>query len=129
LRSKPIGPQDYLHTFPDHNLTISLSGVALVKVDAGASFYSLKTTSSASRFKNIIVFPLQRIYKTFIFYFRLYIDLNQGRRGDEENLNIKGFKSKNIYFITKKERIQLEEVSLSRELTFVSPECKTLKLI
>jgi len=46
---KPFGPQDYLHTFPDNNLSISLRGVALIKLDAGAEFYSIKTTTSYSR--------------------------------------------------------------------------------
>ena len=41
---------------------------------------------------------------------RLYIDLNEGRRGDEDGLNIRGFKANSIFFITNKVKVPLQEV-------------------
>ena len=72
------------------NSLIELSSVALVKIDAGAEFSSLQTASEA---------------------IRLYIDLNQGQVGDEDNLNILGFQLRNIFFITNTQRIRMQEVS------------------
>jgi hypothetical protein len=40
----------------------------------------------------------------------LYIDLNEGKRGDEDSLNVKGFKTNNIFFITNRLKVPLEEV-------------------
>ena len=71
------------------NSLIELSSVALVKIDAGAEFSSLQTASEA---------------------IRLYIDLNQGQVGDEDNLNILGFSLRNIFFITNTQRIRMQEV-------------------
>ena len=71
------------------NSLIELSSVALVKIDAGAEFSSLQTASEA---------------------IRLYIDLNQGQVGDEDNLNILGFQLRNIFFITNTQRIRMQEV-------------------
>ena len=71
-------------------LCIELTSVALVKLDAGAEFTSLQTSSDNTR---------------------LYIDLNQGKVGDEDNLNILGFNLRNIFFITNTQRIRLQEVT------------------
>ena len=80
----------YSIAFPSESLIIELSSVALVKLDAGAEFSSLQTASDNTR---------------------LYIDLNQGQVGDEDNLNILGFNMKrNIFFITNTQRIRLQEV-------------------
>ena len=40
----------------------------------------------------------------------MYIDLNEGKRGDEDSLNVKGFKTNNIFFITNRLKVPLEEV-------------------
>ena len=80
---------EYLIAFPSESLVVELSSVALVKLDAGAEFSNLQTASDNTR---------------------LYIDLNQGKIGDEDNLNILGFNLRNIFFITNTQRIRLQEV-------------------
>ena len=81
------------------NLLIELSSVALVKIDAGAEFSSLQTASEA---------------------IRLYIDLNQGQVGDEDNLNILGFQLRNIFFITNTQRIRMQEVrKLKQKIIYI----------
>ena len=80
---------EYLIAFPSESLEIKLYAVALVKLDAGAKFSELKAIS-----ENV----------------RLYIDLNQGHMGDEDNLNIRGFMLNHIFFITRNQKIPLHEV-------------------
>ncbi len=82
-------PEEYLIAFPSESLHIELFAVALVKVDSGATLSLLETTSD-----NV----------------RLYVDLNGGKPGDEDNLHIKGFRPYNIFFITKTKKIRLKEV-------------------
>jgi hypothetical protein len=80
---------EYLIAFPSESLEIQLYAVALAKVDAGAVFTLLETTSD-----NV----------------RLYIDLNQGEVGDEDHLHIAGFRPYNIFFITNTKKIRMQEV-------------------
>ena len=80
---------EYLIAFPSEALQIKLYAVALVKLDAGAKFSELKAISEDVR---------------------LYIDLNQGHLGDEDNLNIRGFMLNHIFFITRNQKIPLHEV-------------------
>lgn len=80
---------EYLIAFPSEALEIKLYAVALVKLDAGAKFSELKAISEDVR---------------------LYIDLNQGHLGDEDNLNIRGFMLNHICFITRNQKIPLHEV-------------------
>ena len=80
---------EYLIAFPSEALQIRLYAVALVKLDAGAKFSELKAISEDVR---------------------LYIDLNQGHLGDEDNLNIRGFMLNHIFFITRNQKIPLHEV-------------------
>ena len=79
------------------NLTVALYAVALVRLDAGAEMGSLSVESDNGR-------PTSTT---------LYIDLNGGRPGDEDNLDVHGFLNENIYFITKKkQRVQLKSVRI-----------------
>lgn len=81
---------EYLISVPSESLEIELISVALVKLDAGAKFSKLHAASD-----NV----------------RLYIDLNHGKIDEEENLNIIGFRPRNIFFVTNTKKIRLEEVS------------------
>ncbi len=45
--------EEYVTAFPSEELEISLQSVALVKLDAGAQFTSLKTSTKYSRFENL----------------------------------------------------------------------------
>ena len=77
------------------NLTIDLYAVALVKIDAGAKFQTLQVESDNG-------LPTSTV---------LYIDLNKGSPGDEERLNVNGFVTDKIYFITKRnQKIPLKKV-------------------
>ena len=79
------------------NLTVALYAVALVRLDAGAEMGSLTVESDNGR-------PTSTT---------LYIDLNGGRPGDEDNLDVHGFLNENVYFITKKkQRVQLKSVRM-----------------
>ena len=40
----------------------------------------------------------------------MYIDLNHGVPGDEDTLDVEGFRPKNTFFITKTKKIRLKEV-------------------
>ena len=46
----------------------------------------------------------------FKFFSRLYIDLNHGVPGDEDTLDVEGFRPRNTFFITKTKKIRLKEV-------------------
>ncbi len=84
-RSKEVKTPKNNHrliAFPTDTLHISLEGVALAKVDAGASFKLLETAPIS--YNNM----------------RLYIDLREGNLGDEVNFRLKGFKFFNIFFIS-----------------------------
>ena len=48
----PKKEEEYVIAFPSEELEISLQSVALVKLDAGAQFTSLKTSTKYSRFEN-----------------------------------------------------------------------------
>ena len=81
-------PEDYL-TIPTEDLVISTKNVALVGVQRGAKFSNLVALSNETE---------------------LYIDLN-GSDGDEE-VNIHGFSTENIYFVTNTEQeVPLNEVN------------------
>ena len=85
------------------NLTVALYAVALVRVDAGAEMGSLTVESDNGR-------PTTTT---------LYIDLNRGKPGDEDNLDVHGFLNENVYFITKKkQRVQLKSVRMKIEWHF-----------
>ncbi len=94
LRNPPRSQQqfedEYLIASPAQSLIIDLSAVALVKVDAAAEFARMQTASQNTR---------------------LYIDLNQGKSGDEDDLNVVGFVPGNIFFVTNSRKIPLKEAS------------------
>lgn len=81
--------QEYLIAFQSESLDIVLHAVAIVKLDSGAQFSSLHTDVDSA--------------------VRLYIDLNHGEGGDEDNLHIKGFRQSNIFFITDTKKVRLKE--------------------
>ena len=84
---------EYATTFDTKDLDLTVYSVALVKVDAGANFTSLVTSTPEST---------------------LYIDLSDGVEVDHAQLDVKGFPTENVYFITrKKQRIPLQEVRLN----------------
>ena len=103
---------EYLIAFPSEALQIKLYAVALVKLDAGAKFSELKAISEDVR---------------------LYIDLNQGHLGDEDNLNIRGFMLNHIFFITRNQKIPLHEVKSffnfqSQNMTVLSHSVREVKM-
>lgn len=85
-------PDEYLIAAPLDSLIIDLASVALVKVDAGATFSSLQTSTDSTR---------------------LYIDLNGQSKAPKEDLNVLGFRSSHIYFITNRQKIRLQEVRIN----------------
>ena len=79
------------------NLTVALYAVALVRLDAGAEMGSLTVESDNGR-------PTSTT---------LYIDLNGGKPGDEDGLDVHGFLNENVFFITKKkQKVQLKSVRI-----------------
>jgi len=56
LREVPKKEEEYVIAFPSEEMEISLQSVALVKLDAGAQFTSLKTSTKYSRFGSISIF-------------------------------------------------------------------------
>jgi len=71
--------------------------------------YNLSMIIDLKAKKKILIKCLKRLNDN---NFRLYIDLNEGNRGDEDGLNIQGFKTNNIFFITDRQKIRLEEVKI-----------------
>ena len=76
-------------------LTVDLYAVALVRLDSGAEFGTLRVESDNG-------LPTSSV---------LYIDLNRGQPGDENRLNITGFQNENVYFVTKRNlKVRLKKV-------------------
>ena len=91
-RSKYSLIGEYASSMDSKHLDLTVYSVALVKVDAGANFTSLVTSTPEST---------------------LYIDLSNAVDGQGTQVDTKGFLKENVYFITRMNgRIPLEEVRL-----------------